>query len=510
MRSLMTYPSKRGNLTLNNAGGLGFKVNPIELLDRFLILGSEDGTYYVGERELTEKHAENLRKILQSNPLMAVGRIAHISEGGMAKSNEPALFALALATSIPESREYAWKVFPDVVRTGTHLLHFVGYMEKFRKWGSSARRAINAWFLSKTPDELAFQVAKYQGRDGWTMRDVLRKSHPSTTSPYHKEVFDWVCGRVHYDNFFLPMLLAAIEGVKACAMVKDYHSAALLIEKHGLSWEMVPTELLNYREVWEALVPRMPLGALIRQLPKLTQFELIDSTILNRITNQEQLTKARMHPLSVLVAQRAYTSGTSKGGKLWTPNREVIEALSIAFDLSFKSIVPTGKKILLAVDCSGSMQGQSVIGIQGFRCSELAALMAMVTLRTEPFALVMKFDTSAQIVNLDRHTSLAEIERKFYMGGGTDCGAPIKRALQEGLNNDGIVIYTDNESWFGPTLPYGEMEQYRKRVNPLAKCVSVAMASNQESINPPDDPLSMNVVGFDTNAPRIISQFLME
>jgi len=37
----------------NSAGGYAFPVDDWTRLDRFLILGSEGGSYYAGERELT-------------------------------------------------------------------------------------------------------------------------------------------------------------------------------------------------------------------------------------------------------------------------------------------------------------------------------------------------------------------------------------------------------------------------------------------------------------------------
>jgi 60 kDa SS-A/Ro ribonucleoprotein len=42
----------------NSAGGYTFSVAPLERLRRFLVLGTEGGTYYAAERELTKANAE--------------------------------------------------------------------------------------------------------------------------------------------------------------------------------------------------------------------------------------------------------------------------------------------------------------------------------------------------------------------------------------------------------------------------------------------------------------------
>ncbi len=41
------------NETINNAGGIVFRINHWKQLNRFLIIGSEGGTYYVKEKKLT-------------------------------------------------------------------------------------------------------------------------------------------------------------------------------------------------------------------------------------------------------------------------------------------------------------------------------------------------------------------------------------------------------------------------------------------------------------------------
>jgi 60 kDa SS-A/Ro ribonucleoprotein len=33
---------------------------------------------------------------------------------------------------------------------------------------------------------------KYQSRDGWSHRDVLRKAHPVATSAQHQAIYNWM------------------------------------------------------------------------------------------------------------------------------------------------------------------------------------------------------------------------------------------------------------------------------------------------------------------------------
>ena len=66
-------------------------------LDRFLILGSEGGSYYASERKLTRENAEAVLRCIAADGARVVARIVAVSDAGRAPKNDPALFALALA-----------------------------------------------------------------------------------------------------------------------------------------------------------------------------------------------------------------------------------------------------------------------------------------------------------------------------------------------------------------------------------------------------------------------------
>src|SRR3989304_10060692 len=78
----------------NSAGGYVFQLDLWKRLDRFLILGSEGGTYYVQEKELTQDNAKAVLECIKSDGRRVVNRIVEISETGRAHKNDPALFVL--------------------------------------------------------------------------------------------------------------------------------------------------------------------------------------------------------------------------------------------------------------------------------------------------------------------------------------------------------------------------------------------------------------------------------
>ena len=59
-----------------------------------------------------------------------------------------------------------------------------------RGFGAALRKAIADWYLSKKPADLAYQLLKYQQRNGLSHRDVLRLIH----MPANTAVSRWALG----------------------------------------------------------------------------------------------------------------------------------------------------------------------------------------------------------------------------------------------------------------------------------------------------------------------------
>ena len=80
-------------------------------------------------------------------------------------------------------------------------------------------------------------------------------------------------------------------------------------------------------------------------------------------------------------------------------------------------------------------------------------------------------------------------------------------AQKRNLKIDLFVIYTDNETWAGDTHPSQALKEYRQHSGIDAKLVVVGMTATGFSIADPNDSGMLDVVGFDTNTPNILSMF---
>ena len=91
--------------------------------------------------------------------------------------------------------------------------------------------------------------------------------------------------------------------------------------------------------------------------------------------------------------------------------------------------------------------------------------------------------------------------------GGTDCALPMLYARAREREVDTFVIYTDSETWAGDVHPAQALRDYRRASGIDARLVVVGMVSSGFSIADPGDPGMLDVVGFDTATPQLISDF---
>lgn len=515
----------------NSAGGYAWAITPWDRLDRFLVLGSEGGTYYVGERTLTLENAHAVADCLAQDGPRVVARVVEMSESGRAPKNDPALFVLAMAAGMGDepTRAAALAALPRVARTATHLFHWLRYVRGFRGWGRGVRRAVASWYTQKPPRELAYQLLKYPSRDGWSHRDALRLAHPKPVSDEQKVLFARAVSRarepVEGEGAALALVRAA-DRLHADAEL-DPRQAARVIRENRLTREMVPTHLLAHPVVWEALLEEMPLTALIRNLAVMTRVGVLgpgsraSHAVARRIADAEALKRARVHPVQVLSALRTYASGRGvRGGGTWTPVARVVDVLDAAFYLAFGAVEPARKRIMLALDVSGSMDAR-VLGMDHLSCREASAAMALVTAATEPehfFTAFTQgsyrsmhpgFPSGLSPLAISPRQRLDDVVRSIsgIPFGGTDCALPMIEAEKNRWPVDVFVVYTDNETWAGDVHPAQALRRYRERMGIAAKLVVVAMASNGFSIADPEDAGMLDVVGFDAAAPQLIADF---
>lgn len=512
----------------NNAGGYAFALDAWARLERFLILGSEAPTYYQSAQALTRENASVVLECFAADPARAALTIVEISESGRAPRVSPAIFAIALATLSPsvEARKAAYGAIGRVCRTASHLFELTSTTQALGKgWGRGLARAVSQWYDGRDVGKLALQAVKYRTRNGMDHGRALRVSHPSAADgdPARRALYRWMLGDAD-----LPEALPEIVRAHARAMAsEDGAEIARIALEHRLPWEALPTQALNEPAVWRALLPTIGLTALLRNLGRLTRLGVLaplsreTAEACAKLTDQECLRAERVHPFGILLALSAYRAGQPIAAQRrgvgqeagWEPDQEVLAALERAFHLAFQTVVPSGRRQLVALDVSGSMASNRLMNSH-LSAREASVAMAMLTVATEPRTHVVGFSSQSHasaLVPLDiKGGSLQDAVRRVSNMPfcGTDCSLPMAYAIERGIEADAFVVYTDNETAHGREHPYEALLRYRRKTGIDAKLTVVGMTSTGFTIADPSDAGMLDVVGFDAAAPAVIADFL--
>jgi hypothetical protein len=315
-------------------------------------------------------------------------------------------------------------------------------------------------------------------------------------------------------------LLKHLHAIHEAGEKKDVPLACALIRSGRLVREHVPTTLFGSKEIWITLLETMPLEALLRNLGKLTQIGVAAEKhreIVARLVNQTEVLKARIHPIKVLVASKVYTNGCGDSGSLtWTPNAYIGVALTDLFRISYGAVTPTGKRIMLGIDVSGSMSSP-VLGSKVLSCRDASIAMALIYIETEKNVSAVAF--SDTLTDLIAPSSKFQLKRGMTLQqalavtngmnfSATDCVLPIQHAIRCKIPIDAFIIITDNETYAPNEHPQNALIRYREVMGIEAKLIVLGMTGNCFTIVNPNDRNTLNLAGFDTSTPEIASMFM--
>jgi 60 kDa SS-A/Ro ribonucleoprotein len=522
----------------NAAGGWVFPIDKWDRLLRFLIIGTEGGTYYVDEERIQTENLLNTADCLDEDGPRVVEITAQVAESRRAYKTTPALWVLALAMRSKdlETRRAAATNFLRVVQSGADLLNFAAiylhggtgkearqHGEKLRGTGRLWRAAIRKFFF-QDPEKVAFQVAKYKERSGVSMADLIRLSHPKfgKDDQDRHAIARWILGKMGdlppeawEQASRVQRRLLAYEAAKQASEAELIR----LIEEHGLTWEMIPSEKRTPR-VWRALLPGMSAWAFVRNLGYLTSIGVLDDPEALGIALRkiQDLPKSPVHPLRIMLAALAYERGKGMRRE-WSPIPEIVQGLNWAYRERLGRSQPIGKPFLLALDISGSMWGgETQAGVLPIYA---AAAFGLYVLWREPEAEVIGVDIKIQplrgagllgrsIEDMTIHKFVELLEK--VGGGGTDLSLPFQHALDRVARGNppphAIVTFTDSETWAGHRHPFEMLRQLRNRTGIPVRAVNVAATATGYSLLEPDDPLAFQVVGFDAAVMDMVSEII--
>lgn len=530
----------RTDMVQNPAGGYGFQKDPWEQLEDFLILGTTGGSYYLGQDQLTTQNVDVVLSLAKSAGRRVTELATEISSSIPPRAPKPrgCLFALAAVSALgdPDAVQAVKELLPQAVRTTDHLATFFGYRKQLKHKVTSRglapvtsrafRTALASWFLAADVHDVAFRACKARQRktpagEAFDLRDALRISHPSGDTPERQMLCKWLAGKA--SDAEAARLLPAVDNFITAKAVTSPAEAIHVITERRVPWEFLPSEVLKSAKVWEVLTETIGMTALIRNCARMTRlgtlapFASANRTVVRRLTNPEALAKGRIHPMDAYLALRVYVAGTSQPNpkadrETWTPVAEITDALEQAWELAHGHVEPSGRRLVVAVDSSGSMGGYQQVTFSGASLGtsyEVGCAVALMIKKIEgENAHVIDVDTGVHPSQITRRTNLREIRSWRPSGGGTDLSLPMRYAMQYDLRVDGFALLTDNCTWAGHGHPFQALEQYRRRFNPRARFVDVSMVPYGITVADPETDGVINVSGMDSSLPMVLAGYL--
>jgi 60 kDa SS-A/Ro ribonucleoprotein len=394
------------DMVKNNAGGYVFQIDKWSQLKRFLVLGTEGGTYYVDQQKLSVETAKNTIECIKEDGL----RVLELIKNTKTIKEDTRIFALALCASYGNqtTKEATYASIKEICYIPTLLFMFCDFVVKMRGWSAGLRKGVGRYYTETNSEKLAMHVVKYQNRNNWKHCDVLNLTHPKSSDESINAIFEYIID--HKISEKTPGIISVVEYINKAKPKVD--ELVALTQIHNLPREVIPTEYLTEKKIWEALLPSMPYMALVRNLGNLSKNDVLTSNLsaetklaYAKIVDLSQIEKNRINPMFLLNAYYTYASGHSfKGKGTWKPVPCILQALLKAFYSSFQYVEALNKNIYIGLDVSGSMT--SNMAGKNISTAAAASALALTFVKKEPFVEVMGFDNNLRRIPLTENDDI--------------------------------------------------------------------------------------------------------
>ncbi len=418
--------------TVNEAGGLAYKLSPKQELAQYAATGCFNHTFYADAGEQLDRVLALANEV---EPEFVAKTAVFAREKGQMK-DMPALLLAVLST---RDKELFERVFPSVADNGKMLRNFVQIMRSGvvgrKSLGSLPKRMVREWFEKRGTE----QIFKQSVGQSPSIADILKMVHPKPTDAEREALFGYFIGR-DIDADKLPEIVKNFERFKAGDSA----------EVPNVPFQMLTALPLGTKE-WTEIARNAPWQMTRMNLNTFQRHgvfadEAMVKIIAERLRDREAIKRARVFPFQLMSAFKAAEANNG------VP-REITEALQDAMEIATENVPQIDGKVYVFPDISGSMQSPATGYRKGststVRCIDVAALFAAAILRKNPTAEVIPFESKAVEVKLNPRDSIMTNAEKLsnLPFGGTNCSAPLYLLNTRKAKGDVVIYVSDNESW---------------------------------------------------------------
>ncbi|MDQ3713914.1 MAG: TROVE domain-containing protein [Acidobacteriota bacterium] len=483
--------------TINEAGGLAYKLSPKAALAQYAATGCFNQTFY-------SEAGEQLEKVLALAKELDAEFVAKVAIYAREKGFMKDIPALLVAVLSLKDKALFERTFPRVIDNGKMLRNFVQIMRSGatgrKSLGSLPKRLVREWFETRSPE----QIFKQSVGQSPSLADVLKMVHPKPIDKEREALYGYFIGReIVFNN--LPQIVQNYEKFKAGESENMPDVPFQMLTALPISTKEW-TEIAR-NAAWQ--MTRMNLNTFQRH-GVFADAEIVE-LIANRLRDKESIKRARAFPYQLLAAYNAASANRE------IP-REITEALQDAMETATQNVPEIKGKVYVLPDVSGSMSS-SVTGVRqgatsAVRCIDVAALVSAAILRRNSTTEIIPFDQTVVNLSLNpRDSIMTNAEKLASIGGGaTNCSAPLFELNKRKAKGDLLIYVSDNESWIDTNRSWNSgtetMRQWNefKSRNKDAKlvCIDIQPYAHTQAEERGD---ILNIGGFSDQVFEIIAEF---
>lgn len=469
-----------GTKEVNKDGFPAHKVSLKENYVQMVMTNTIGDTYYMNQKELLNQSMDLHREMLNFSPSFMAKTAIYGRNNSMMRL-QPIIATVFLSTK--QNKKYFVTAFNEVIKTPGDLVDFITVLRTIRTGrglGRAVKRQINN-YLNKMDQYRALKYGGGNGKNKWTLKDIIRACHPIPENDTQGMIFDYLTNGTLYKPLDQVLSLEALKRLDPTA--PEYTlQVTTLIERGKLPYEIVTGIVQPNMEIWEYLMRQMPIFALVRNLNTLdragifTNKENIDYVI-SKLTNVEIIRNSRILPFRFVTAMDNFTGPI-----------QLSKALEKALDISLDNMKMIPGDTAWFLDESGSMSGDFV---------KIGAILGIAGLKKSENSMFFGFGNELKYPRVDTHKSVMDgyravmdvfgggtsidvtinyllgkgserVDRGFWSGGGYHSGFPISLKKTTPTKVDNIVIITDEQQNSGKPV-IKKFREYRKTVNKDAK-----------------------------------------
>lgn len=386
---------------------------------------------------------------------------------------------LVEAANIVECKPFVRVWTPYIINRADEITEAIAY--QYSRFGrkpnlpKSLQRGIGDSF--RKFDE--YQFAKYNRKANVKLKDAVKLCHPVPSDEKRSDLYK----RIIEDALKTPE-----------------------------TWEVKISTKGSTTQNWEQIMPKMGYMAKLRNLRNFLEKGCDVTGVLSDLKNKEQVLRSRQFPFRFLSAYKELTSVTSP------MTGATLNTLNEAIEHSISNIPKLKGVTALTADQSGSMD-MPISDRSKLHNYEIGnTLMAMANQFCE-YPITSVFGEKHVVLQIPKGNIITsadaiykEAQGRYNVGHSTNGFLIFKYLLEQKVNVDRVMIFTDEEMWDSCGWGCSETvakwyKMYKSTINPKTKLYIFNLAGYGTTQIPEDEPNVIRINGWSDKVFKFIELF---